>query len=169
MILGGLEIILGKVILGKIFAGAVTKVAVGVATKALIVHDVIQVASALSDASDVVNAADTASTIASAADTASTASDVASTSGTVIAQQAGVGATALTMVHTAAVHVGTNKLVKEGAKAIGMDEEDAKLTAALVGGAIIIDAGLDALDRASPTPNDPATRDWVRERTYEGP
>ena len=164
MLLGGLEILIGKAILGKIFAGAATKVVAGAVGKALVVHDVIHVANALDSASDVVSAADTASTIASAADIA-----VATTSGAVVAQQAGAGATALAMVHTVAVHVGTNKLIQTGAEALGMSEEDAKTTAALVGGAMAVNAGLDALDRISPTPTDPATRDWIRERTYEGP
>ncbi len=52
MILGGLEILIGKAILGKVFAGAVAKTAVGVAGKALIVHDLANLASSLSDASD---------------------------------------------------------------------------------------------------------------------
>ena len=52
MILGGLEILLGKAIIGKIFAGAATKAAIGVAAKAMVVHDIVQAVGSASDALD---------------------------------------------------------------------------------------------------------------------
>ena len=56
MIFGGLEIILGKAILGKVFASAAAKTVVGAAAKGLVVHDAINVADSLSSASDAASA-----------------------------------------------------------------------------------------------------------------
>lgn len=75
MLLGGLELVIGKAILGKIFAGAAAKTiagaaiktGIGLAAKAEMVHHAVHAVDAIGNALDAASAVDTASTFSSAA------------------------------------------------------------------------------------------------------
>lgn len=155
-----------KALFGKAVVGAAVKTGVGVAGKALLVHDAVRVIGHVADAATVVDAAstaadvaDTASTVANAASTASTATSTAHAGG-------GIAAAAFGLAQHTVVATGTKTLVTEGGKALGMSDEDAALAGNLVAGAM---AAKTAFDHIPNTPDDvdPATREWIRKRSLE--